>query len=162
MSSLSTNINTFGSDIAIARYKITMIIGFLCVLCLIPFLFKKDNKTEFATGTITKQACAQTHNSFQLFYSCNFNYEFVVDGKLYKGFASKNNLKFPGLNEETIEIRYNPNNPNENTLKNSMSLNDIAKYMIIFILLMISMLFMIAKTVKSVKGLGGLYVLSYF
>jgi hypothetical protein len=161
-SSLSQNINDLGSNIAYAHFKVIFIIGLFLACILAPYTFKKDKQTAYTKANITNTSCEPLHTYYKLFYSCNFKYNFYIDGKTYYGTGYKSDLMFPNLENNEIVIKYDPSNPLENSPKDDMSVKHIAKLSIMMILITVAITYIISYTIHNHKDLGGLYLLSYF
>ena len=135
---------TFGRTKVIITSVVFYIIAIIVLIIGIVLLASKDKYTQKTIAKITNATCEKrvyyNKNSTRIKYSCNVDLVYNIDNKEYKNKLTFEDSRQYNINDN-IEIKYNPEEPNE-IIKSGISSKVAGGIMIgigIFLIIVISL-----------------------
>ena len=121
----------FGRDIALVSAILISIIGIILIIWGIILEVHKTKLTQKTSGTIEIATCIQKINNNNIVYSCNLTVNYSVKGHKYT--LNVNNIESDSTYTEndSIDIYYDPNNPNNSALNSDKYLHTMGMIMVI-------------------------------
>ena len=156
MSSTFDKVTDITSNYEVVRAGIGAFVGTIISIILIiisvMMLLNKSKRTAETTATISKSTCTHTYDGNNLNYICQMAITYIVDGKNYNANINSESATQYSTNE-TIQVQYDPNNPQDVNLK-ELSSSTLAIILIVVAIVIILFGWGFFYLVRRNKGLA--------
>lgn len=154
MAKLIEDIYSGSAAIGNLRASITLIIGVIIAFCLsilgTSVMTSTSNRSSTTKAVVEDSTCIQ-NNQTQI---CTTNVKYNVDNKEYKQQVNTHDTKLN--NNDTIDIQYDPTNPNDISYKESnMFMGSMFSFIGLIILCIVVLYYYVIRTYKPLAAIEG-------
>lgn len=122
---------TFGRVIALVSAILISIIGIILIIWGIILEVHKTKLTQKTSGTVEIATCHQKIENKNIVYSCNLTIKYTVKGKKHTLNVENIESDSAYTDNDTIDVYYDPKNPNNGAINSDKYLHTMGIIMII-------------------------------